>query len=182
MSPRINNTGTSPSLATLPEGGGDGARPLDRHRRHAGAEHRTSANSSPPGERRARFEMKLFAAVALAIGLLIAANPVHAGSDVSPADKAELTSTLVSIDKLGEPANQRCRFRNRQAQWGPRGHSSGPSPPCSSSATHLSLQLVAASILMSLGVWLHFSEDHNHEHEHEPLSTPIGTSTTSTIA
>lgn len=33
----------------------------------------------------------------------------------------------------------------------------------------LSLQLVAASVLMGLGVWLHLTEDHDHEHQHEPL-------------
>ena len=30
-------------------------------------------------------------------------------------------------------------------------------------------QLVAAGLLMGLGVWLHLTEDHEHEHEHQPL-------------
>jgi drug/metabolite transporter (DMT)-like permease len=30
-------------------------------------------------------------------------------------------------------------------------------------------QLVAAALLMALGVWLHLSEQHEHEHEHEPM-------------
>lgn len=33
----------------------------------------------------------------------------------------------------------------------------------------LSLQLVAAGVLMAVGVWLHVTEHHAHEHEHEPL-------------
>jgi drug/metabolite transporter (DMT)-like permease len=33
----------------------------------------------------------------------------------------------------------------------------------------LTLQLVAAGVLMGLGVWLHLTEDHDHEHVHEPM-------------
>lgn len=33
----------------------------------------------------------------------------------------------------------------------------------------LSLQLVAAALLMGAGVWLHLTEHHEHEHTHEPL-------------
>lgn len=33
----------------------------------------------------------------------------------------------------------------------------------------VSLQLLAAGLLMGLGVWLHFTENHEHDHEHEPL-------------
>ncbi len=46
--------------------------------------------------------MKRFAAVALAVSLLIGASTANAASGVSPADKAELTSTLVSVVKLAE--------------------------------------------------------------------------------
>lgn len=30
-------------------------------------------------------------------------------------------------------------------------------------------QLIAAGLLMGIGVWLHLSEHHEHEHEHEPI-------------
>jgi drug/metabolite transporter (DMT)-like permease len=30
-------------------------------------------------------------------------------------------------------------------------------------------QLIAAGILMGIGVWLHLTEDHDHEHTHEPM-------------
>jgi drug/metabolite transporter (DMT)-like permease len=33
----------------------------------------------------------------------------------------------------------------------------------------LTLQLLAAGVLMALGVWLHLTEHHEHEHEHEPM-------------
>lgn len=33
----------------------------------------------------------------------------------------------------------------------------------------LTLQLIAAGLLMGLGVWLHLTEQHDHEHEHEPM-------------
>ena len=33
----------------------------------------------------------------------------------------------------------------------------------------LTLQLLAAGALMSVGVWLHLTETHDHEHAHEPL-------------
>lgn len=33
----------------------------------------------------------------------------------------------------------------------------------------LSLQLLAAGVLIAVGIWLHLSEDHDHEHEHEPM-------------
>jgi drug/metabolite transporter (DMT)-like permease len=33
----------------------------------------------------------------------------------------------------------------------------------------LTLQLVAAALLMGVGVWLHLTERHEHEHIHEPL-------------
>jgi len=33
----------------------------------------------------------------------------------------------------------------------------------------LSAQLVAAGILMTIGVWLHITEHHDHEHEHVPM-------------
>ena len=33
----------------------------------------------------------------------------------------------------------------------------------------LTLQLLAACLLMALGVWLHLSEQHEHEHVHEPM-------------
>ena len=33
----------------------------------------------------------------------------------------------------------------------------------------LTLQLLAAGLLMAFGVWLHLTEDHRHEHEHEPM-------------
>jgi drug/metabolite transporter (DMT)-like permease len=33
-----------------------------------------------------------------------------------------------------------------------------------------SLQLLAAGILMAIGVWLHLSEHHEHEHAHEPMT------------
>jgi hypothetical protein len=31
----------------------------------------------------------------------------------------------------------------------------------------ITVQLVAAGLLMGFGVWLHLTEDHDHEHEHE---------------
>jgi len=34
----------------------------------------------------------------------------------------------------------------------------------------LSVRLVAAGLLMALGVWLHLTESHEHEHEHESLA------------
>jgi drug/metabolite transporter (DMT)-like permease len=34
----------------------------------------------------------------------------------------------------------------------------------------ITLQLVAAGILMLFGVWLHLTERHEHEHEHEPVT------------
>lgn len=33
----------------------------------------------------------------------------------------------------------------------------------------ITVQLIAAGLLMGLGVWLHVTEDHVHEHEHEPM-------------
>jgi drug/metabolite transporter (DMT)-like permease len=33
----------------------------------------------------------------------------------------------------------------------------------------MSIQLLAAGILMGVGVWLHLTERHEHEHEHEPM-------------
>lgn len=33
----------------------------------------------------------------------------------------------------------------------------------------ITLQLLAAGLLMALGVWLHLTETHEHEHDHEPL-------------
>lgn len=33
----------------------------------------------------------------------------------------------------------------------------------------VTVQLIAAGLLMSVGIWLHVSEKHEHEHEHEPL-------------
>jgi drug/metabolite transporter (DMT)-like permease len=33
----------------------------------------------------------------------------------------------------------------------------------------ITMQLVAAGLLMGLGVWLHLTEDHEHEHTHEPM-------------
>lgn len=33
----------------------------------------------------------------------------------------------------------------------------------------VTMQLLAAGLLMGLGVWLHVTEDHEHEHEHEPV-------------
>ena len=33
----------------------------------------------------------------------------------------------------------------------------------------ISLQLAVAGVLMSIGVWLHMTEDHEHEHAHEPM-------------
>ncbi len=33
----------------------------------------------------------------------------------------------------------------------------------------ITLQLVAAGVLMGIGVWLHLTEAHDHEHEHEPM-------------
>jgi drug/metabolite transporter (DMT)-like permease len=33
----------------------------------------------------------------------------------------------------------------------------------------LTLQLIAAGLLMGVGVWLHLTEHHEHEHEHEPM-------------
>jgi drug/metabolite transporter (DMT)-like permease len=34
----------------------------------------------------------------------------------------------------------------------------------------VTLQLVAAGVLMAIGVWLHISERHEHEHEHEEMA------------
>jgi hypothetical protein len=34
----------------------------------------------------------------------------------------------------------------------------------------VTLQLLAAGILMAIGVWLHLSEHHEHEHVHEPMT------------
>jgi len=34
----------------------------------------------------------------------------------------------------------------------------------------ITLQLMAAGVLMAIGVWLHLSEKHEHEHLHEPMS------------
>lgn len=34
----------------------------------------------------------------------------------------------------------------------------------------LTAQLLAAGLLMGLGVWLHITEDHDHEHEHVPMA------------
>jgi len=34
----------------------------------------------------------------------------------------------------------------------------------------LSMQLLAAGLLMAIGVWLHLSEHHEHEHLHEPMT------------
>ena len=33
----------------------------------------------------------------------------------------------------------------------------------------VTFQLIAAGLLMGLGVWLHVTEDHEHDHEHEPM-------------
>ena len=33
----------------------------------------------------------------------------------------------------------------------------------------LTVQLLAAGLLMGVGVWLHLTEHHEHEHEHEPM-------------
>ena len=33
----------------------------------------------------------------------------------------------------------------------------------------ITMQLVAAGVLMGLGLWLHLTEDHEHLHEHEPV-------------
>ncbi len=33
----------------------------------------------------------------------------------------------------------------------------------------VTIQLLAAGLLMSIGVWLHLTETHEHEHDHEPL-------------
>ena len=33
----------------------------------------------------------------------------------------------------------------------------------------VNVQLVAAGLLMGIGVWLHLTEDHDHEHEHQPM-------------
>ena len=33
----------------------------------------------------------------------------------------------------------------------------------------VTLQLVAAGLLMGLGIWLHLTEDHMHDHQHDPL-------------
>ena len=33
----------------------------------------------------------------------------------------------------------------------------------------VTMQLVAAGLLMGLGVWLHLTEGHEHAHQHEPL-------------
>jgi EamA-like transporter family len=33
----------------------------------------------------------------------------------------------------------------------------------------VTVQLIAAGLLMGVGVWLHLTEDHEHEHEHEPV-------------
>jgi drug/metabolite transporter (DMT)-like permease len=33
----------------------------------------------------------------------------------------------------------------------------------------LTFQLLAAGLLMGIGVWLHLTEHHEHEHEHEPM-------------
>ena len=33
----------------------------------------------------------------------------------------------------------------------------------------LTLQLIAAGLLMGVGVWLHLTEHHEHEHDHEPM-------------
>lgn len=33
----------------------------------------------------------------------------------------------------------------------------------------ITVQLVAAGVLMGLGLWLHLTEDHEHPHEHEPV-------------
>jgi drug/metabolite transporter (DMT)-like permease len=33
----------------------------------------------------------------------------------------------------------------------------------------LTLQILAAGLLMGVGVWLHLTEHHEHEHEHEPM-------------
>lgn len=33
----------------------------------------------------------------------------------------------------------------------------------------VTIQLVAAGLLMAIGVWLHLTEDHDHEHEHQPI-------------
>jgi hypothetical protein len=32
------------------------------------------------------------------------------------------------------------------------------------------VQLLAAGVLMAIGVWLHLSEKHEHEHVHEPMT------------
>jgi len=33
----------------------------------------------------------------------------------------------------------------------------------------ITVQLIAAGLLMGLGVWLHVTEEHEHDHEHEPM-------------
>lgn len=33
----------------------------------------------------------------------------------------------------------------------------------------ITAQLIAAGVLMGVGVWLHLTEDHEHDHEHEPI-------------
>ena len=33
----------------------------------------------------------------------------------------------------------------------------------------VTVQLIAAGLLMGFGVWLHVTENHEHEHEHEPM-------------
>jgi drug/metabolite transporter (DMT)-like permease len=38
----------------------------------------------------------------------------------------------------------------------------------------VTLQLLAAGMLMALGVWLHLTEIHEHEHEHEPVEHAHG--------
>jgi drug/metabolite transporter (DMT)-like permease len=43
-------------------------------------------------------------------------------------------------------------------------------------------QLVAAGMLMAVGVWLHLAEHHVHEHVHEAMATPIVMCTTNTTA
>jgi hypothetical protein len=34
----------------------------------------------------------------------------------------------------------------------------------------ITYQLIAAAVLMSMGVWLHLTERHEHDHEHEPMT------------
>lgn len=46
----------------------------------------------------------------------------------------------------------------------------------------LTPQLLAAGVLMGLGIWLHLTERHEHEHVHEPLEHSLLTSTTSTTS